>query len=147
LLAISFVSKKIFSDRVEIDLPLKRFIKALTGVLRRHHCDSLRSTLVNMHAMRELLPILNLHELRLSELVVLADGDELDVLICLDQETMMEAQGNNRADESATLNGLGRLFCLHVPDEEREGTCRDEISGALDVVDGSHILQLLEVLD
>ena len=100
-----------------------------------------------MHAMRELLPIFNLHELRLSELVVLADGDELDVLICLDQETMMEAKGDHRANESAAFNGLGRFFCLHVPDEKREGTCRDEVSGALDVVNGSHILQLLEVLD
>ena len=68
-------------------------------------------------------------------------------MISLDQETMMEAQRDHRANESPALNGLGRFFCLHVPDEEREGTCRNEISGALDVVNGSHILQLLEVLD
>ena len=71
-----------------------------------------------MHAMRELLPIFNLHELRLSELVVLADGNELDVLICLDEETMMGAQRDHRADESTALNGLARFFCLHIPDEE-----------------------------
>jgi hypothetical protein len=90
--------------------------------------------------MRELLTILNLYELSLPELVVLADCDKLDLLICLDQETMVEAQGDHRADETAALNGLGCFFCLHVPDKEREGTCRDEVFGAFDVINGFHIL-------
>ena len=44
-----------------------------------------------MHAVCELLSICNFYELRLSEFFFLADCDELDVLISLDQETMMEA--------------------------------------------------------
>ena len=97
--------------------------------------------------MRELLAIVNLHELSLSEFVVLADCDEFDILISLDQETMVEAQGDHRADEATTLNGLSCFFCLHVPDKEREGTCRNEVPGVLDVVNGFHILYLLKVLD
>ena len=100
-----------------------------------------------MHAMRELLAILNLHELRLSEFVVLADCDKLDVLICLDQETMVEAQRDHRAYETAAFNCLGCFFCLHVPDKDSVGTCRDEVFGALDLVNGFHILYLLKVLD
>jgi hypothetical protein len=45
--------------------------------------------------MRELLAIVNLRELSLSEFIILADCDELDVLICLDQETMVEPQGDH----------------------------------------------------
>ena len=97
--------------------------------------------------MRELLAIVNLRELSLSEFIILADCDELDVLICLDQETMVEPQGDHWADETAALNGLGCFFCLHVPYKECEGACRDEIFGALDVVNRFHILYLLIVLD
>ena len=93
-----------------------------------------------MHAMRELLAILNLHKLILPEFVVLAECDELDVLICLNQETMVEAQRDHRAYETAALNGLGCFFCLHVPDKDSVCTCRDEVFGALDVVNGLHIL-------
>ncbi len=88
---ISFSFEKVFPDREYIDLPHKPFIKAFRGVPGRDQIDDLRSTLVNMHAMWELLSILNLYELRFSEFVVLADCDELDIFICLDQETMMEA--------------------------------------------------------
>ena len=75
-------------------MPVETYIKARKGVPGRHQSDVLRSSLVNIHAMRELLAIVNLHELRLCEFVVLAECEELDVLICLDQETMVRAQGN-----------------------------------------------------